>query len=174
MEVNNPLYKNQGIDTISCLFTVEKGVTKVLLIKRDNAPFKGMRALVGGALYNNEELLEGAKREIKRETGIENIELSMCNTFSKVDRSPVMRMIAVSYLGVIDAGKVKVLKKTLKTIDADWFPIDNIPKLAYDHNEILNDALEKLKIAIINSEFQNRYFQTVLQFQKFKKHMSLF
>ena len=77
MEVNNPLYKNQGIHTISCLFTVEKGVTKVLLIKRDNEPFKGMWALVGGALYNNEELLEGAKREIKEKTGIENIELSI-------------------------------------------------------------------------------------------------
>ena len=146
MEVNNPLYKNQGIHAISAIFTVEKGITKVLLIQRKNKPFEGMWALVGGALHNNEDLTDCAIREIKEKTGIDNIELSLCNVFGKVDRSPVMRMVAVSYLGVIDSNRVKFLKETLKTSNADWFSIDNIPSLAYDHNEILKDALEKLKV----------------------------
>ena len=58
MEVNNPLYKNQGIHTISAIFTVEKGITKVLLIQRKNKPYEGMWALVGGALHNNEDLTD--------------------------------------------------------------------------------------------------------------------
>lgn len=158
MEANNPLYKNQGIHAISSIFTVEKGITKVLLIQRKNKPFEGMWALVGGAIHNNEDLDNGASREVYEKTGIENIDLSLCNVFGKVDRSPVMRMVAVSYLGVIDSEKVKFLKETLKTSNADWFSIDNIPTLAYDHNEILKDALEKLKVEIIRSNILKHLF----------------
>ena len=65
MDVKNKLYKNQGIHVISTIFTVEKGNAKVLLIKRKNEPYKDMWALVGGALYNNEDVEEGMYREIK-------------------------------------------------------------------------------------------------------------
>ena len=64
MEINNPKYKNQGIHTIASIFTVDKGIVKVLLIKRKNNPFKDMWALTGGALYNDEDLIDGLKREI--------------------------------------------------------------------------------------------------------------
>ena len=152
MQVNNPLYKNQGIHLISTIFTVEKGITKVLLIKRSNEPFKDMWALPGGALYNNEDINNGLKRELKEKTGIENINLDMVNVYGKIDRSPVMRMVAVSYMGVIDSNRVSVLKETLKTSNADWFNINNIPKLAYDHNEILNDSVDKLKSKIFETD----------------------
>lgn len=145
MEVGNPKYQNQGIHVICSLFAIDKGVTKVLLIKRNNNPYKDMWALVGGALYNDEELLTGMRREIKEKTGIEGIYLEEFGTFSKVNRSPVMRMIAVSYLGIVDKDKLIILKETLKTSDADWFSIDKIPPLAYDHNEILTQAINTLK-----------------------------
>ncbi len=152
MEVKNPLYKNQGIHVISAIFTVEKGITKVLLIKRNNEPFKDMWALVGGALYNNETLDHGIKREIKEKIGINIKSIEMFDIFSKIDRSPVMRMIAVGYIGIVDSSKVEVVKKTVKTSDADWVPIDKIGKLAYDHNEIINKGIEVLKQKIINTD----------------------
>ncbi len=74
MEVNNPLYKNQGIHVISSIFTVDHGVVKVLLIKRKNNPFKDKWALVGGALYNNEDIESGLKREVREKTDIDNID----------------------------------------------------------------------------------------------------
>ena len=151
MEKNNPLYKNQGIHVISSIFTVEDGIVKVLLIKRKNNPYKDMWALVGGALYNNEEVINGAKREIFEKTGINDIELYFSNLYSKIDRSPIMRMLGLSYIGFLDIDKVNILKDTLKTSNADWVPITNIPKLAYDHNEILYDSLEKLKELIFNT-----------------------
>lgn len=151
MEVKNPLYKNQGIHVISTLFTIDKGIVKVLLIKRNNEPFKDMWSLVGGALYNNEELENGAKREIKEKTGIDNIDIQMFNVFSKVDRSPIMRMLAIGYIGVIDSYKVNILKKTIKTTDSDWVALNRVGNLAYDHNEILNNAKDKLKNLICNS-----------------------
>lgn len=158
MEVNNPLYKNQGIHIISTIFTVEDGITKVLLIKRKNNPFKDYWALVGGALYNNEDLVDGLKRELKEKVGIENIKLDMFNVYGKVNRSPVMRMVAISYIGVIDRDKVSILKETLKTSNADWFDINNIPKLAYDHNEILDDAKKILKVKIYEKDFLKSLF----------------
>ena len=75
MEKNNPLYKNQGVHLISSIFTVKEGNLKVLLIKRNNEPFKDKWALVGGALYNNETIDNGMKREIIEKTGIEDIDL---------------------------------------------------------------------------------------------------
>lgn len=169
MEVNNPLYKGQGIHVITSIFTVEKGVTKVLLIRRKNNPYKDMWALVGGALYNNEELFDGLKREVYEKTGIKDIELYFSNVFGKVDRSPVMRMVATTFIGVIDNDKVSILKDTLKTSNADWFAINNIPDLAYDHNEILLDGIECLKSKIVSTSILKSLFPngfTIPEIQK--------
>ena len=145
MEKNNPLYKNQGVHLISSIFTVENGKVKVLLIKRKNEPFKDKWALVGGALYNNEEIEVGLKREIFEKTGIKDIDIYFSSLFSKIDRSPIMRMIAFSYVGVVDNSKMDLLKETFKTSNADWFTLDNVPDLAYDHNIIFESSLNKLK-----------------------------
>jgi len=152
MQVNNPLYKNQGIHVIISIFTIEKGITKVLLIKRKNEPYKDLWALVGGALYNNEELLEGIKREIKEKTGIENIDIYNSSVFGNVNRSPLKRMVAITYIGIIDSKRVSFLKETTKTSDALWVDIDKIPKLAYDHNDILKEAIETLKKKIVETD----------------------
>lgn len=152
MEVGNLRYSNQGIHVISSIFTVEKGITKVLLIKRSNEPYKDMWALVGGALYNNEDLIDGAKREIWEKTGLKDIDIYLADVFGKVDRSPVMRMVAISFVGVVDSKRVEILKETFNTSNADWFPIDKIPKLAFDHVEILNNGLNVLKEKIVESD----------------------
>ena len=149
---SNPKYKNQGIHVVSAIFTMDKGITKVLLIKRKNEPFKDMWALVGGALYNDEEVNDGMNREIKEKTGITNIHIELFDVFSKIDRSPIMRMVGLGYLGIVDKDKYILSKDTLKTSDAQWFPLDKIPNLAYDHNEILNKAYETLKVRINSTD----------------------
>ena len=169
MEVKNPLYQNQGIHVIASIFTVEKGIVKVLLIRRTNEPFKDRWALPGGALYNNENIIDGLNRELKEKTGITNINLELCNVFGDVNRSKLMRMVGISYLGVIDSERVGILRKTQKTSDADWFTINNIPNLAYDHNEIIKDSLEKLKSSILNSDILKTLFPngfTIPELQK--------
>jgi len=169
LEVNNPKYKKQGVHVVSCIFTVEKGSVRVLLIKRKNEPYKDMWGLVGGALYNDEDLEDGLKREVFEKTGIQDIELKLCNVFGRVDRSPVMRMVGISYLGVLDSNRVRVLKDTMKTSDADWVEIDKIPSLAYDHNEVLNDALEKLKVEILRSDILKSLFPDGFTFPEIQK-----
>lgn len=151
MQANNPLYKRQGIHVICSIFTVEKGITKILLIKRKNEPYKNMWALVGGALYNNEDLIDGLKREIFEKTGIKDIDIYLSGVFGKKDRAKDMRMVAISYIGVIDNERVKILNETLKTVSAVWYPLDLIPKLAYDHNEVLDEAIKTLKKIIMET-----------------------
>ena len=158
MDVRNKLYKNQGIHVITTLFTVEQGVTKVLLIKRKNEPFLGDWVLTGGALYNNEDLETGALRELAEKTGITDVPIKQFKAFGKVDRSPVMRMVAVAFIGIIDSKRVNVLRETNSTSNADWFPIDKIPPLGFDHEEILQEGLLELRKQIVNSNMLKSLF----------------
>ena len=151
MELNNKLYKNIGIRVITTLFTVDKGVVKVLLVKRTNEPFNGYWALPGGAMYNNETLEDGARRELKEKTGLENIKLELGNIFDDVNRSNLQRMIGVSFLGVINTKGIELQKETMKTSNADFFAIDKVPKLAYDHNLVIDKSLVILKEKILKS-----------------------
>lgn len=158
MRLNNPLYKNIGIHVNSSVFTVDNGVVKVLLVRRSNEPFFGYWSLPGGCLYNNELLIDGANRELKEKTGLTGIELSMHDIFDGLERSDLKRMIAITYIGVLDKDKVELLSKTSKTSDCDWFDINNIPELAYDHNKILASAINELRIRIQNSDILKSLF----------------
>lgn len=158
MEIKNPLYKNIGAHVINTVFTIDKGQIKVLLIKRNNEPFKGKWALPGGAMYNNELIEEAAKRELKEKTNITNVDLIFAGVEDKIDRSPLLRMLAFIYIGLVDIEKVNILKETNKTLDAEWFSISNIPELAYDHNQVLLKAIEKLKDMIISSNILKKLY----------------
>ena len=144
MNIKNPLYKNQGIHVLSTIFTIEKGRVKVLLIKRSNEPYKDYWALVGGAVYNNETLDNAMLREIKEKTYIDNINIYKANIFDKVDRSPLLRMLCISYIGIVDSKKVNIKKITEKTTNAEWFDIEDIPNLAYDGYDILTKNINKV------------------------------
>lgn len=151
MELSNKLYKNIGVHVITTLFTVDKGDVKVLLVKRTNEPYKDYWALPGGAMYNNETLEVAAKRELKEKIGLVNINVELSGVFDDVKRSNLQRMIGISFLGVINVNGIELQKETLKTSNADFFPINNIPTLAYDHNKIIDKSILILKEKILNS-----------------------
>lgn len=157
MRINNPLYKNIGIHVICSIFTVDKGVIKVLLIKRKNEPYKDKWALVGGGLYNNETIEEAMNREIYEKTGLKDIKLYFSSIESNVNRSPLKRMIAINFIGVIDI-KRSILKDTEKTSNCDWFELSIVKDLAYDHDKILSDARNNLKKLIVSSNVLKELF----------------
>lgn len=158
MNIKNPLYKKQGMHVMATIFTVEKGEVKVLLIKRDNKPYFNMWSLIGGAVYNNETLDEAMKRELNEKIGLKNVKLYKAGIFDNVDRSPVYRMFCVSYIGILDSKKIKINKITEKTKDAEWFLLKQVPKLAYDGNEILDKNLEELRKQIVNTNILKDFY----------------
>lgn len=146
MNINNPLYKNQGIHVSCALFTVIKKEIKVLLLKRSNEPYNGYWMLPGGAVYNNEDCETAMQRELFEKTGMKNIYVEQFHAFSNPDRSPLMRMIAIGYIGIISADDVQIKKVTEKTQDYKWFCLDEIPDdMAYDHRDILGCAIEEMR-----------------------------
>lgn len=129
--------------TVDCvIFAKERSNFKVLLIKRGNEPFKEKWALPGGFLNINESAEEGALRELKEETGISNAPIEQLHTFTNPDRDPRERVISIVYFALIE------LKDVIAGDDAkeaNWFPITEIPDLAFDHELIIEKALKRLK-----------------------------
>lgn len=158
MDINDKRYDNQGLHVVLSLFTVQKGKFKVLLIKRKNEPFKNKWILVGGCAYNFETGTEAMTRELAEKTNIKNIDFEMFDVFTNPNRSPLKRMIAIGYIGVCDASILKIFKETQKASDADWFEIDRIPELGYDHKEILEKAIATLKEKIFSTNIMKKLY----------------
>jgi len=116
------------------LFAVCNGRKSVLLIRRGNEPFKGLWAIPGGFLEMDEELVNAAKRELFEETGIEGIELKQMHTFGTIGRDPRGRMITIVYTATLDK-EIKP-KPGDDAVEAKWFDIDDLPKLAFDHQKV--------------------------------------
>ncbi|MFW5991093.1 MAG: NUDIX domain-containing protein [Candidatus Nanoarchaeia archaeon] len=128
-----------------CVFKADEEL-KILLIKRRNEPFKGCYALPGGVVDKNEELERTASRELEEETGIIPIFLKKLSTYAKVDRDPRGRVASTSFLSLVKPG-VKALPDD-DAIYADWFKLKEIPPLAFDHKEIIEDAHYTLRLEL--------------------------
>lgn len=125
--------------TADCIVIAREQQPKVLLIQRGIDPYKGCWAFPGGFMNMDETTEECAIRELKEETGLKVKTVYQVGTYSEVDRDPRGRTITVAYLAIVDkATKVKGHDDAAK---AEWFPIGNLPQLAFDHNEILGDAI---------------------------------
>ena len=116
---------------------------KVLLIQRGNEPYKGHWAFPGGFMDMDETTEQCAIRELEEETGLQVSEVKQIGAYSKVDRDPRGRTITVAYLArIANAEKVNGQDDAAK---AEWFPINNLPPLAFDHEDIMKDAIELLQ-----------------------------
>lgn len=138
-------YPHPAVTTDAVIFTISENKLRLLLIKRGVDPFKGFWAIPGGFLELNEDLDECARRELKEETGLENIYLEQLHTFGKPDRDPRERVITVAYYAITSNADMKP-KAASDASAAEWFPIDQLPKLAFDHDKIINMAHNRLKL----------------------------
>ena len=124
--------------TADCVVIAKENEPKVLLIQRGNEPFKGQWAFPGGFMNMDETTEQCAVRELEEETGLKVNKIKQIGAYSKVDRDPRGRTVTVAYLVVID--KAEAVKGSDDAAKAQWFPISALPKLAFDHEEILKDA----------------------------------
>lgn len=131
-----------NITTDSVIFYAGNRQLKVLLIKRKNDPFKDHWALPGGFLEEDETLEEGAKRELHEETGLRVNKLHQVRAFGAVGRDPRGRTISVAFLGKVE--EERKVKGADDAREAAWFPVNDLPKLAFDHSEILDEARSML------------------------------
>lgn len=126
------------------IFTIQDSALKVLLIERLVPPFKGKMAVPGGFVLENESLDEAAMRELREETGVEQVYLEQLYSFGDPGRDPRGRVISVAYYALMAADRASIAAGS-DAADARWCPVDNLPELAFDHRKILDYALERLR-----------------------------
>lgn len=117
---------------------------KILLIKRDLEPFKGQWAIPGGFVQMDESLEEAAERELVEETGLKNIYMEQLYTYGDIGRDPRDRIITVAYFALVKMNNLVPIADT-DASDAAWFEVTDLPELAFDHDIILDNAIQRLK-----------------------------
>ncbi len=156
------------------IFTVMNDDLRVLLIRRGIEPSKGKWALPGGFVRIKESLEEAALRELEEESGVKNVYLEQLYTFGAPKRDPRGRVITVSYFALINESQAtkQKLKASADAANAKWFPAYNLPKLAFDHEQILEYGIQRLKwkleyttlaFKLLSKEFTLTQLQTVYE-----------
>jgi 8-oxo-dGTP diphosphatase len=134
--------------TVDCVvFGVDAEGLKVLLIRRALQPFKGRWALPGGFVRIDESVDDAARRELKEETGLNRVFLEQLYTFGDPERDPRERVVTVAYYALVELRDHAVQPAS----DADraaWFDIRDLPRLAFDHERIIETALVRLKAKV--------------------------
>lgn len=155
--------------TVDCvIFGLIDNEIKVLLIKRGGEPYKGQWALPGGFVDMEEDLQTAALRELEEETGVKNVFIEQLYTFGGLGRDPRGRVVSVCYYALVNL-KDHPVEASSDADKADWYALDEMPPLAFDHEKILAVAVErlrgKLKYQPIGFELLPKKF-TLTQLQK--------
>lgn len=162
-------YPHPSVTTDCVIFGFDGTRLNVLLIERGNDPYKGCWAFPGGFLNMDESALEGAKRELYEETGLRDAYIHQFHAFSAPDRDPRERVISIAYFALVRLTDVKAGDDAAK---AQWFPLDEIPPLAFDHDKMLREALKALRrlihfepigVELLPENFTNTQLQTLYE-----------
>jgi 8-oxo-dGTP diphosphatase len=131
--------------TVDCVvFGLDEQDLKILLIQRGYEPFKGSWAIPGGFVNVDESLEKAALRELKEETGVQNVFLEQLYTFGDVHRDPRRRIMTVAYYALVNL-RDHTIKAATDASNAAWFSVDDVPRLAFDHARIVDTALRRLR-----------------------------
>jgi len=136
-------YPHPAVSTDVVIFTIQDEQLRVLLIRRAGDPYKNSWALPGGFVEIDEGLEQAAQRELEEETGISGVYLEQLYTFGRPDRDPRERVITVAYYAMVPPDRT-TLHPASDASDAGWHPCIALPTLAFDHNRIIAQALQRL------------------------------
>jgi len=138
-----PLEDRQLLAVDCVIFGFDNNELKLLLIKRNMEPGKGMWSLMGGFPRHDEGIYQAAERVLNQLTGLSNVYLEQLFAYGDVDRDPGERVVSIAYYSLI---KIEDYDKDLvKENNAHWRPVSNIPDLVFDHREMVDKAMRRLR-----------------------------
>ena len=126
------------------IFALFDGQLNVLLVQRKRPPFEGMWAIPGGFVRPDESLAEAATRKLAEETGVTNVYTEQLYTFGDVGRDPRLRVVTVAYFALVPYEAVHHQPGQHESA-TQWVPLSQLPQLAFDHNDIVAYALQRLR-----------------------------
>lgn len=137
-------YPHPAVTVDIAVFGYDEADLKVLLIQRDRAPYRSKWALPGGFVEIDESIDDAARRELEEETGMARVFLEQLYTFGEPRRDPRERVISVAYYALVKL-TAHTVRAATDARNVAWFPVADLPALAFDHEEILDVALRRLK-----------------------------
>jgi 8-oxo-dGTP diphosphatase len=135
-------YPRAALTVDAVVYTEENNKRYILLIERGKEPFKNKWALPGGFIEMDETLETACKRELFEETGLQVERMTQFKTYDAIDRDPRHRTISVVYFTELE--ERKPVKGSDDASQANWFPIDNLPELAFDHKQIIEEFINDI------------------------------
>lgn len=129
--------------TVDLVLATLEGKPRVLLIKRKHDPFGGRWALPGGFVDENERLVDAALRELREETGLTAVSLEQLYTAGDPGRDPRGWTVTVAYLARVEPDQLRPVAAD-DAAEVAWFPLDDLPPLAFDHAMILARARARI------------------------------
>lgn len=133
------------IEVVPTILTVIDGKAKILLIRNKKEPYKGYWMLPSETVNHDVTIESTLEQCIIEKTGLPMMYVRQGNVFGSIERKVDRRVIGISYLGLIDSVQIELKQQPYSIEDLNWFSIDKLPKLAFDHEEIIKSNLEMLK-----------------------------
>lgn len=143
-------YWRPAVTVDNVVFSFDGTHLNTLLIRRKNEPYKDRWAFSGGFLDEQETLEEAARRELREETGLVPKYMTEVGSFSDLNRDPRGRTITIAYASVVRPTQTHI-KAGDDAAEAKWFPVTEMPPLAFDHEKIYRKALWMLRIGFMNA-----------------------
>ncbi|MGJ1262623.1 NUDIX hydrolase [Sphingobacterium spiritivorum] len=140
---NYPKESKATIAVDCIIFGFDGEFFKILLIKRGFKPLRGEWSLMGGFVGNSENADQAAQRILSELTGLKEVYLKQFKTYSSPQRDPIERTISIAYYALIDIHRYE--KQISEEYHAEWFIVKGIPDLIFDHNQMVDDAKQKLR-----------------------------
>lgn len=135
-------YPHPSVTTDCVIFGFDGTKLQVLLVKRGIEPYKGRWAFPGGFMQMDESAEEGALRELQEETGLKGAYIRQFHTFTNPQRDPRERVITIAFYALV---RMQEVQGGDDAADARWFALDEVPQLAFDHDQILRKAEQALR-----------------------------
>lgn len=151
MEINN-------VEIMLSLFTIDKGVVKTLLIRKKDEPYKGYWTVPSYNAKKDELILKTVASICADKCGLTDVLFEQYYTFSDLNKIDGNHVINIGHIGLIDSKTVEIKECDLESIEKCWFDIKAIPKMAYNHEEILDKAIDFLREKLTNSNILKSFF----------------
>ncbi len=159
----------QLVETLIGIFTVDKGVVKILLMHKKDEPYKGYWILPGELLNDKETLEDNITDVVCDKLGLPTMYIEQFHSFSNLNRNHEKRVIATTFIGLINNITLILRKQERENLELAWFDINSIPKMGYDHDKIVEKLINYLKKRIIDSNILKILFPsdfTIPELQK--------
>ena len=140
-------YFNIAISVDCVIFGYDEKELKVLLIKSDLEEFSGLYSLLGDLIRPDEDLESASYRILRERTGMDDLYLEQVQAFGSIDRHPSGRVITIAYYSLVD---IKHHKLQLSHNELNWYPVNEIKKMAFDHKMIMDSCLKRLQQQVMD------------------------